>query len=44
MNHHFNYIFSYRQSEFKLDSVKYELNDLEQLTYFTLTETWFTFL
>lgn len=31
------------QSEkLKLDSVKYGLNDLEQLTYFILTETWFT--
>jgi len=33
------------QSEkLKLDSVKYGLNDLEQLTYFILTETWFTLL
>ena len=31
------------QSEkLKLDSVKCGLNDLEQLTYFILTETWFT--
>lgn len=33
------------QSEkLKLDSIKYGLNDLEQLTYFILTETWFTLL
>ena len=33
------------QSEkLKLDSVKYGLNDLEQLTYVILTETWFTLL